>query len=567
MQYSFELVGAGSAGCHVLIERDALAAPGDIEGGFLADARDLRRYRTHRSFGQQLSELVADPNVVTVIAIRNPRLVLDDGLADRLRTALARLRGLPLPWSIAAAGGLSADGERTCALYSSVTPFLPVEPHPLPLVDPLPDIWIADAGFLRELTADGGPLPGCGLETVIALRGWLAGRLAISLPELVAGIDGPLQARDPAKLDRALSHWLDPRLAGQSVETLMGRVDLTADPTAPPARGPDLATEIDRIIAAASDPLSLSIVTRTRFQRPHLLDRLLTSISRARTDTTDLEIVLSTDIDEDAASEHLADLRSRFVNLDLRLQVNRSPGPSRVANLLGGLRAAAKEYVAVMDDDDYIDLFAFEALARPLFLGARPLIVANSEVHAEEWAATPSGRHVLTRSEPLRTWPAHGWRTMFSGVNALPICALVAPRERLAERLDAFEFRHDLSEDYTLFLLMLTDPNLPRIAEVSGTFGHISVRGAGENSITLPDRRPWVRDIALYLSDLTQSGSVAGPGLWRLLASGRSPAETLAEKSLAECRAELARRDRQIRLMQREVTMLRARVAREEFSA
>ena len=33
-----------------------------------------------------------------------------------------------------------------------------------------------------------------------------------------------------------------------------------------------------------------------------------------------------------------------------------------------------------MDDDDYVDLFAFEEMERALFLGARPLMVTGSDV-------------------------------------------------------------------------------------------------------------------------------------------------------------------------------------------
>ncbi len=541
MQLAFELDGA--EGCRVLVERSEAPGHDALDTAFWASAGPLRRSNARSGFSAMLADCLGDPAVRTIVGIRNAELVLDEGLTGRLRAALARLQGLGRPWSIGAAGGLAPNGVRACALYSAETPFLPVEPHPLPLLDPLPDLWIADVGFLRQLCRGGRALPECGLETVIALRGWLAGRVALSLPELVAGVNGPLRPRDIEKFAPALGDWLGPGQEGTVIDTLMGPVTVPGERSSDPRRldrTEDLGDRVTAAIADACEPLSLSIVTRTRFGRPHLLDRLLASISRARIDGQALEIVLSTDVDAREAERHLAAIRERFINLDVRLAVNREAGPSRVVNLTGGIRAARNDYVAVVDDDDYLDLFAFDMLARTRFLGARPLIVASTGLHDEEWTETQNGRHVLTRSEAREGWPADNWRSLFSGVNALPVCAMIMPRDRLLARLDAFALRHDLSEDYALWLLMLTDPALPPIVECAGPFAHVSVREGGDNSVTMTDRRPWVRDIALYLADLTGDPAVAGPGVWQMLSHPR-PAEPLAAAELARCCEALAR--------------------------
>jgi hypothetical protein len=131
------------------------------------------------------------------------------------------------------------------------------------------------------------------------------------------------------------------------------------------------------------------------------------------------------------------------------------------------------------------------------------------------------------------------------------------PREALLARLDAFAFEHDLSEDYALFLLVLTDPALPEIVELPGTFGHISLRAQESHSITMADRRPWVRDIALYLADLTRTAAVAGPGQWALLTGHNTAAATMDTNTIAELRVALEGRDRQLRLMQSENARLR----------
>ena len=245
--------------------------------------------------------------------------------------------------------------------------------------------------------------------------------------------------------------------------------------------------------------------------------------------------------------------------LTLRLQHNTGPGPSRLANLTGGLRAAAHDYVTLVDDDDYLDLFAFDVLAEAFFDANRPVVVTASEVHEERWELPADGRAILAETTPIKRYAASGWRRMFSGVNQLPVCALALPRDVALRRLDALALTHDLSEDYALFLLFLTAPDLPAIHAVERTFCHISLRGA-ENSVTQPDRRPWCRDIAGHLGTLTRAGSVAGPGTWALLAaSGQAP--TAETPGVADMRRALDRAEADIRLLRRETERLRAELA------
>ena len=567
MHYSFRIDAPGLERTAFLFERATLDACGDLETAFLDHAGPLTRHRG-TAFGHLAAALADDAGIEVLAISRNPALVLDPGLPARIAAALAMLAPLAGRWSLAAAGGLTPSGGRVCALYSSETPFIPIHASPQPLTDPLPDLYLVDAAWLRSLAARNRALPDTGFETVIAAQGWLDGRAALYAPALSAGIDGALRSRDPVKLRLDLQDWFAGTLAGEDIPTLMGPVAIERpttgrdaadrdDPRAPVARR-DLAEAVEQVVEHHCTPLSLSIVTRTRFNRPHLLERLLTSITRARRDGAEIEVVLSSDAPLETCEAALAELRARFVNLTLRLQHNPAKGHSRVTNLLAGLRAATGTHVAIMDDDDYVDLFAFDEMQRALFLGARPLMVAGSAVHDETWTETPGGRHILTRSAERMTYPASGWREMFGGVNKLPVCALVMPREPLLARLDAFAFEHDLSEDYTLFLLVLTDPALPEIVELPGIFGHISLRAHEGHSITMEDRRPWVRDIALYLADLTRTAAVAGPGQWALLAGRDTAAATLDAKTIAELRASLAGRDRQLRLLKLEIARLRA---------
>ena len=558
MYYSFQIDAPGLERTAFLFERATLDARGDLETAFLENAGPLTRHRA-TALGHLAAALADDPAIEVLAISRNPDLVLDAGLPARIAAALAMLAPLAGRWSLAAAGGLTQSGRRVCALYSSETPFIPIHASPQPLSDPLPDLYLVDAAWLRGLAARNRALPDTGFETVLAAQGWLDGRAALYAPALGGGIDGALCPRDPVKLGLDLQAWFAETLAGEEIPTLMGPVAIEGPAT---GGGATLAEAIDRVVAQHCEPLSLSIVTRTRFTRPHLLDRLLTSITRARRIGAEIEVVLSSDAPLETCEAALAELRARFVNLTLKLQHNAAQGHSRVTNLLAGLRAATGNHVAIVDDDDYVDLFAFDEMRRALFLGARPLMVTGATVHDEDWAETPGGRHILARSTERMSYPASGWREMFGGVNRLPVCALVMPREPLLARLDAFTFEHDLSEDYALFLLVLTDPALPEIVELPGTFGHISLRPGERHSITMEDRRPWASAIALYLADLTRAAAVAGPGQWALLTqigAGRDPAGVaLDANTIAELRTALAGRERQLRLMKSENTRLRA---------
>lgn len=552
--FEFSLSGRGLDGVRFLLARDDLPVNGDVETAFFDGLSGLTRH-DGAAFGPALlSALGHDAPVLCLI--RNPALVLDPDLPERIAAACNTLPEAER-WALAGAGGLGLGDRRHLALYASANPAIPVPEGPQPLIDVMPDLTLVNAPFARAMLERAPSLPDVALEPVLAAAGYLEDRVSIFLPGLSAGIDGDLLARDLTRLTDELTGMLGPLLPGQSIVTLSGPVTLPfAATTAPSVR---IADRITSVVARAARPPSLSIVTRTRFDRPALLRRLLTSLSRARPDRFELEVLLATDIAPGPAQDAWTALKRDFRNLDLRLCRSAVSGPSRVANLVCGIEGARHDYVAVIDDDDYVDLFAFDSLQPAFFLGNRPLVITDSAVHQETWEHPAEGGAVLTASAPLRTYPGARWRTLFGGVNALPVSAMVMPRRWLVRRLAQHAFGHDLSEDYAVFLLLLTDPDLPAVFETGQTFSHISVRGA-ENTVTMPDRRPWVRDISGHLRTLTGNDRVAGPGLWALLSGERGAPATA--RGIADLSAALSRREQDIRLLTRENAALRAQLSR-----
>lgn len=562
--FEFSLDRSGLDGVRFLLSRTRLPCNGDVESPFLDGISGLRRHPANGSFASTFFQAAQDAEILVVI--RNPDLVLDQDLPDRIVAALASLPAAG-DWAIAGAGGLGLGDRRHIALYASAHPVIPENAGLQPLIDVMPDLYIVNATWVKALDKSEIAKADLALEIALTVQGYLDGRVSVFAPDLAAGIDGDLMARDLGRVTAELRRAFAGRLADQDLGTLSGpiRLDGTQDavplgdpmvPTVPTVPTIDLAERVAIAIADRASVPSLSIVTRTRFQRPHLLRRMLASISRARTEEMPLEIVLSTDADPSVAEAAFEDLRADFVNLRLRLKINPPSGHSRVTNLQGGVQIASGDYVLLLDDDDYLDLFAFDTMRAAFFAGNRPMIALTSDVHEETWEETPSGRWVLSHSARMKTYPARGWRNMFSGTNRMPICGMAIPRERLRARLRAFPMTHDLSEDYALFLLLLTDPDLPAIHECDEAAVHISLRGS-ENSVLMPDRRPWVQDIARYLADLTRTPGIAGAGQWALLTlpePGPAPPPASGVDALQD---QLRRRDQEIRLLRQELQRLR----------
>lgn len=559
--FGFHLSQPGLDDVRFLLSRDAIPINGDLETQFFTGIEGLTR---HDCFADALGVALTYPAAVLCM-IRNPSLVLDADLPARIGTAVGQLPPEDA-WALAGAGGLGLNDQRHLALYASHQPAIPVPCGPRPLLDVLPDLYLVNAPFARACLSGLDLLPETALEPYLVASGYLQARYSLLLDALSAGIDGSLLPRDLTHLGRELEHLLGETLPDQSISTLSGPIALsepthsarTVGSATKPTHIPSLAQATDLTIRQACALPSISIVTRTRFERPALLQRLLTSISRARPENIDLEVILSTDVDPGHAQRELTSLRRAFRNLDLQLSRNTQPGPSRVTNLIGGIEAARHDYVLIVDDDDYLDLFAFDGLEPGFFGGNRPLVICESEVHEEAWEHPADGQPVLSTSTPQRRYPASGWRDLFSGVNQLPVCAMLMPRQALLARLAKHRLTHDLSEDYALFLLLLTDPDLPPIHESGHTLCHISVRGT-ENSVTMPDRRPWVRDICGHLRGLTGPRGPCAPGVWDLLSGQTVP--PASEAAIADLRASLVARDADIRLLQNECRALRAQLS------
>lgn len=459
----------------------------DRRENFFAGAFDFEWLNARIGPARALAEVVSARRPAVAFVARNPDILYDRALLLRVLDVITDCdrRFDADGWLVAAAEAVDERGEVLSAIYSLDEPRFLTGRAPRPAAAIAADAYLVN---LRPLVQQGLPLaPGSDdLESTLLAQGYGAGLVSVFHPRFAVAVRQRLKARLPA--------------AG------------------PPLSAQDSAFAIDfrDAVAGATKPMSISIVVRTIFNRPHLLRRLLVSILRAEIEQVSIEVVIASDAP--GAERHFAAVTQDHRRLKIRFAPT-PPGeePSRNRNLRAGVAAAKNDFVWIIDDDDYVDIFAFSHLKLSSFGDAAPLIFATADVHEETWTPRDSGSPVLSSTQRLRNYPASGWRDMFIGYNRIPICGCIAPREFLQDCLARVPLRHDLSEDYALFLGVLSAPDLPEIIEIEHPLSHISQRAAHENTMQMEDRSPWARNIVSYLSDLSYEGPA--PGVFQVFAA------------------------------------------------
>lgn len=505
----FELDGAAPG--FRCVTPEAVASPVDDDGRkFLLSAAEPRL--GFESLLQAIAD-AAQSGAEFVWVVRNPRLVFDFYLRERLLQS----RGDLAEYALASPGGLCLDGARFQSAYSSHAPALIVNRNHECICDTSVDSFVIRAAVLeqaqRELTLDLLAVPEEAFGWAVIQGGYHLGLASAYVPSLAAHVDGPFLVADPDAV-RAVAGDLLARVGPEGplhdLPTWSGTVTVPACiPRAadPASAGRDVYEEtIDRL----AGQLDLTIVTRTQFKRPHLLERLLTSIEEAMVATACVDVMLATDVPRDVGAAHLAVLRARHPSLDLGIAYASEDLPSHCRNLVAGIMAARKRYVWIVDDDDYIDPMSLRTLGRYLNKKHDVLLFVDTQLHDEVWDLHHEGGPTLVSSEPRHLYPAVGWRKLALGGNTIPVCGFIAKSLLLRQALSSVLLRHDFSEDYALLLVLLTSLRGVSIRELRETLGHVSIRSIGENSATAA-KLLWTKDIGNYLFDITSHSPKSDP--------------------------------------------------------
>ena len=494
---------------NTLTSADELTLPSEISGKF---------YPSTYSVWQGIISLINNELISHAFIVTNPSVVFDAAFMEVLQDVIDELGNAELDWLIAGGEGLTHDGQVHSATYRYHKPSLQTFSLVSPVVDVAPDLYLINVDNLRKINLDGiVELPNDALEVLLIYLGYVHGFVSVYHPRIMYAIETD-RPRNLADMEVA-ARFIAQQFADDHVPSLAGDIDLTTYRPAQLAHTrPNLSEAVKQTIVRYCDLPSFSIVTRTRFSRLPLLKRMLTSLSRCAADMgIRIECVLSTDVPEIHANWYFNQLKGAFHPLQLQLVVNQeSVKASRVMNLLAGIEAASNDYVWIMDDDDFFFSTAFEDLQPAFFLQQHPFILSATDVFEEKWDIQDDNHAVKSSTHKLHTYKAENWRSVFSGVNPIPICGFIVPREFIIERSKQFDFRHDLSEDYTLLLLLLTAPNLPPIVEVTNSVCGVSVRPSSDNVVNTEGRTSWLRDIVWFLRDLQQNTDAVSSGQWQV---------------------------------------------------
>jgi hypothetical protein len=262
----------------------------------------------------------------------------------------------------------------------------------------------------------------------------------------------------------------------------------------------------------------LYIVTRTQFDRSHLLERCLAEVDKAiaaAPDYIDVQHFLVSDKTVGGLPPHQAD-KVTFVNL--------TPGRySRTDLLIQSLINSDSDYIWFIDDDDWPDELALPILAPYLSGTGETLLVGNSVRYKEQWG------YRMTDQVQEKRLPASEITNMFAaGDNFVPLCSVIFPVKPMRERLETIEGRGDYYEDFFMLLLAMTAKG-SELVTVNLDMANISIRD-GENTVHEVDRENWDRSYSTFMAEFLANEGTINPALWKV--AMQKPAIYTSKKGL-----------------------------------
>jgi hypothetical protein len=256
-----------------------------------------------------------------------------------------------------------------------------------------------------------------------------------------------------------------------------------------------LSAWTDAVDAACSVKRRFSFVIRTLFRRNDLLRRCLISIEylRSSLDLT-VEVVIASDADSTLVADGVQQLSIefpalRFVTADGRAEA----GHSRVRNLVAGICATIGSRVCIIDDDDYYTPQAVGIFEQACAIDLEQMVIFDTQIVVEKWthSGVKAHREVIAYKN---LFAAKDWAATLMGSNSIPLCGVIHPGWFVRKIAKEYKFDYDYSEDFIFHLCCFAHPMRPPLKIVDGIGAYQSHRDAGDNVMTVGDRRRWVLD-------------------------------------------------------------------------
>jgi hypothetical protein len=474
------IVYRGSASFEDFVQNNAV---GDYETFFLGEEKS--------SISKQLNSLIRDGGEdFAVIAVSD--LVLPDGWLDSVPDLAKKVRA-NWPSSVAITGAgltLFEHGYATEKVldYLVEVGYEGATNIEMPVVSSNPELIVIDLELLREFFPNG--FMGF-LDADFHL--WFCLELAVKSLNVVASPlmsafmpNGNRRKQLGAQPSSELLDYVAERANVKSFETFQGKYSIPFNPgfdllSAPPS----LETLFLGPTRSYNKPPSLTVITRTQFERVSELKRCLDSVMSFASHYG--EHLVNRLLVSDSPYPQNFNLPQGFQFVQATVPQGKD---SRFMLVGEAVSSVSSDYYMFVDDDDWMFPNNASALRQMLDICPRDSVVFADSRHYIEDRDREDSIFVGNKLTNGRHFPGNRFMGSLAGVNNNPFCSVIFPRKTF-EDLDSKVYSSvEYAEDYFLILKTLYQESVPFVFD--GQLVGISIRESG-NTVTEFGHPKWLR--------------------------------------------------------------------------
>ncbi|RYX89514.1 MAG: hypothetical protein EOO28_32660 [Comamonadaceae bacterium] len=329
-------------------------------------------------------------------------------------------------------------------------------------------------------------------DIILSIESLYRDLLVLIAPQLACwhGSRGNQLSFDEAASSTSFENYLQSRLVNRKIQTLNGEKKVPLPLQIPFSETETRIDLFDRGLASCAIESRVTIVIRTKFERPALLTRCLDSVKAfiAETDARLFDYVLASSVE--------ASVDFESYNL-LKIDVG-ADRDSRFQLVQYAAQQLDSTYLWFLDDDDWLFPNAGSSLTKAIRSVSSPAVFFLDTQHFTERVVPGSDGVYEFSSEPGRFFSCQDHFQSLSGSNHSPFCSVIFPRTSLLEIPSSAYDSVVYFEDYMCVLNIVSKGILLSVS-LSVLCVGISIRDSG-NSVTMTDRSVWNRSMANVVS-------------------------------------------------------------------
>lgn len=460
-----------------------------------------------KSYFNLINELIeACPK--TYICLVHDDVQLPASFTNKIEDLVQNLRNDGIDWGVIGNAGVTSFGfgleRRNIVRYIG-------DPHggPNNSVDIFPaqsidgNVMLINLARLKEKKVKLPPWEGFQLyDLTLSIECISAGLAVLAAPHLACwhNSKGNQTHFDLAKSSDVFHDYIRSKLKNRYFESLNGSMDIGLGNQHPLLQGRiDLSRDSIKVATKKNNPRTVTIVTRTQFQRIGMLKRLCNTIQSFIANGDVNKVIFNHVLVTDQENVHSYD--NEF-DLDVIFYPCSKPHDTRFELVKFAADQLNTDFLWFVDDDDWVfnnessylsDLISSTSLNSLYVVGTQHF---HESISTEEGSSTmPVGK--LT---PGRYFSANDFSASLIGTNHTPFCGLIYPREVVKSLPDNLVDNVTYFEDFALFLYSILSGKCQPIIHDKLLVG-VSVRESG-NTITEMDRTKWDRSMSELISSL-----------------------------------------------------------------